>query len=395
MKILYFYQYFSTPKGSWGTRVYEFAREWVKEGHEVTVVSSIYSKSDLTAKTLIEDQYFDGIHVKVVNVRIDNKQSNFKRIRSFIQFSVISSYFAIVLPADVVIASSGPITAWIPGLIAKVFRGRKLILEVRDLWPDGAIELGVIKNKFLILLAAWFEKKSYQVADGVVALSPGMRDEILKKHATAKVISVTNAANLELFSTEFPFLFDLPKVKYAIYTGNIGAVNDSYWLLKTARCLRDLGREDLLIVLAGDGQQRDELVKAAKQSGLNNFVYLGLLPKVQLVPLIQNAMVSLVPLKNSPILDTSSPNKFFESLAAGVPVVQNTNGWMRQFLEENKVGFTITSGDEVALANLLIELDSSPELRSEMGNRARKLAQNKFDQVVLANKMLQFVTNIK
>src|SRR5690606_39051431 len=118
MKILYFYQYFSTPKGSWGTRVYEFTNEWVKQGHEVTVVTSIYSKSDLTADKLIENQDFEGIKVKVINVTIDNKQSIIKRILSFFKYSVISCYYAIVLPADIVIASSGPITVGLPGLIA-------------------------------------------------------------------------------------------------------------------------------------------------------------------------------------------------------------------------------------------------------------------------------------
>src|SRR5690606_15584636 len=147
MKIVYFYQYFSTPNGSWGTRVYEFAKEWVDQGHEVTVVTSIYSKSDLVAEKLVEDQVFEGIKVKVLNVIIDNKQSFIKRILSFIKYSLLSSYYAIKLPADVVIASSGPITIGIPGLISKYIRGRKLIFETRDLWPEGAIELGIIKNK--------------------------------------------------------------------------------------------------------------------------------------------------------------------------------------------------------------------------------------------------------
>src|SRR5690606_3957540 len=149
MKILYFYQYFSTPKGAWGTRVYEFAREWVEQGHEVTVVSSIYSKSDLTASKLIEDQYFDGIHVKVLNLKVDNKQPFLKRIWSFLAYALFSSYYALVLKADVVVASSGPITVGLPGLLAKYVRGRKLVFETRDLWPEGAIELGIIKNPLL------------------------------------------------------------------------------------------------------------------------------------------------------------------------------------------------------------------------------------------------------
>jgi hypothetical protein len=90
MKIVYFYQYFSTPNGSWGTRVYEFASQWVKEGHEVTVVTSVYSKSDLKAVRFLETQWFDGIQVKIINVQIDNKQPVLKRIRSFLQYALMS-----------------------------------------------------------------------------------------------------------------------------------------------------------------------------------------------------------------------------------------------------------------------------------------------------------------
>jgi hypothetical protein len=133
MKIVYFYQYFSTPKGSWGTRVYEFCKEWVAQGHEVTVVSSIYSKSDLQATKFIEDQYFEGIHVKVLNIHINNKQPLLKRIASFINYCLLSTWYAITLKADVVIASSGPITAGLPGLAAKWLRGRKMVFETRDL----------------------------------------------------------------------------------------------------------------------------------------------------------------------------------------------------------------------------------------------------------------------
>jgi len=125
MKIVYFYQYFSTPKGSWGTRVYEFAKEWVKEGHEVTVVTSVYSKSDIKAEKLIEDQYFEGIHVKIINVTIDNKQPFLKRIWSFIQYSLLSSYYALTLPADIVIASSGPITVGLPGF-GQIYQGKEI-----------------------------------------------------------------------------------------------------------------------------------------------------------------------------------------------------------------------------------------------------------------------------
>jgi glycosyltransferase involved in cell wall biosynthesis len=393
LKILYFYQYFSTPAGSWGTRVYEFASEWVKEGHDVTVVSSIYSKSDLKATKFVEDQYFNGIHVKVINIEINNKQRFLKRILSFIQYALLSSWYALTLKADIVIASSGPITVGLPGLVAKYMRGRRLVFEARDLWPEGAIELGVIKNPFVKRISYWFERLCYRSSHLIVALSPGMQSHIEKHHGHKNVISVTNAANIFLFST--PLAFEGKQVltprKYAIYTGNIGEVNNSKWLLDAAIELNHLNRSDIKILLVGEGQQRETLEAEAYKLGLTNFLRWDLIPKTALVPLVQNALVSLVPLKGTPILDTSSPNKFFESLAAGVPVIQNTNGWMKDFLEKHRIGFTINPNDPKALANKLIELIDNPTIVSEMCERAKQIASIEFDKNYLARKMLKAI----
>jgi glycosyltransferase involved in cell wall biosynthesis len=397
LKILYFYQYFSTPKGSWGTRVYEFASQWVKEGHDVTVVTSVYAKSDISTTQFIDNQIIEGIKVKVLNISIDNKQSIIERVQSFLQYAIISSWYALTLKADIVIASSGPITVGIPGLIAKYFRRRKLVFETRDLWPEGAIQLGMIKNQVLIRLCYWFEKICYKSSDLIVTLSPGMQTYIKEKHKYGNIISVTNAANIELFSTPklFPegYLFLKPR-KYAIYTGNIGEVNNSCWLLDAAAELSQRGRNDLVILLIGEGKLREELELAAKHKKLTNFFRLGLIPKEQLVPLLQHALVSLVPLKGTPILDTSSPNKFFESLAAGVPVIQNTKGWMKEFLEKHAIGFTIDPNRPDLLAECLIDIDNNPSLLDSMRPNAMSIAQQEFDKNNLAQKMLTSMSKL-
>lgn len=397
MKILYFYQNFSTPKGSWGTRVYEFASNWVKQGHEVTVVTSILSKSDLTATRLIEDQYFDGIHVKVLNIVTDNKHSFYKRIWTFLLYSILSTYYALTIKADIVIASSGPITVGIPGLIAHYIKGRKLIFETRDLWPEGAIELGIIKNGFIKSMSYWFEKQCYKASSYIITLSPGMTKNIFQRFKFENIADVTNAANIKLFSTPRPFQEVHPTLKpkqYAIYTGNIGMVNNSYWLYEAAKSLQKLGREDIVILLIGEGQQREELEQKAIKEGVTNFVRFGLMPKEDLVGYVQHAFVSLVPLKGTPILDTSSPNKFFESLAAGVPVIQNTQGWMKDFLEDHSVGYTLDPADPDQLAQTLINMSNNPALAHEMGKRALVIAKSKFDKDYLADKMLQILKTV-
>jgi glycosyltransferase involved in cell wall biosynthesis len=395
MKIVYFYQYFTTPKGSYGTRVYEFTRRWVEKGHDVTVVTSVYNKSDIRAHEFIDNQTFDGVKVKIINVSIDNKQSTLKRIWSFFQYMTISSWFGLTLKTDAVISSSGPITVGLPGLVARYLRGRKFIFEVRDLWPEVAVELGIIHNKVLIRLAYWFEKKCYKAASHIITLSQGMKTDIENRYGYKHITSITNSANIQLFGTkiENPYLKGLKPMMFAIYNGNIGEVNNSLWLYNAARILTERGRGDIKIVLAGEGQQKYELEQRALEEGVTNFILLGMIPKYQLIGYIQNALVSLVPLKGSKILDTSSPNKFFESLAAGVPVIQNTNGWMKDYLQNYQVGFTLDPNDPKALADLLINCAGNPDQIREMGNRAKILAAKEFDKDILADKMLNAIIN--
>ena len=397
MKILIFYQYFTTPKGSWGTRIYEFSKEWVKKGHEVTVVTSIYSKSDLQAKKFIETQKFEGIEVKVLNIKIDNKQTKIKRIFTFIAYSITSSWYAVKLKSDIVIASSGPITVGIPGLISQMFSKKKFVYEVRDLWPEVPIEIGVIKNSFIKRIAYHFEKKLYTKANLVVGLSPGMRDYVKINFNHKNVISVTNSANLNLFGEKKDFKENKKLNKndfYAIYTGNLGKINNSFWVVNAARKLKEENNEDIKIVLVGDGQLKEEIITVIEKEKLNNLIHFDLMPKEELVPFIQQATVSLVPLKTTPVLDTSSPNKFFESLAAGVPIIQTTKGWIKDYLDNNNVGFTLDGDNSDSLADLLIELKNNPDKVHVMKEKAKECAKRDFDQVYLSEKYLSALLSL-
>lgn len=393
MKIVYFYQYFSTSEGAWGTRVYEFARNWVGQGHEVTVISSIYSKSDLTATRLVSDQIIEGIHVKVINVLIDNRQSALKRISTFLQYAAISSWYALTLKADVVIASSGPITVGIPGLVAKWFRGRKLILEARDLWPEGAVKMGLLKNPLMISLAYWFEKLCYQNASAIIGLSPGIQQDIAGRFPKSNVFSVTNAANISLFSTPVKFN-GVVGSSYALYFGNIGQVNHSEYLLDAAQILIAKGRGDIQLLLIGEGQLKDQLKARVQNEKILNVTFLDLMPKTALIGYVQHALASVIPLKPLPVFDTSSPNKLFESMAAGVPVIQTTQGWIKDFIEQHKVGFTVDGINPQELADKLILLKDNPEIGKEMGLRSRAVAIHFFDKDYLAAKMLDILKSV-
>jgi glycosyltransferase involved in cell wall biosynthesis len=390
LKIFYFYQYFSTSQGSWGTRVHEFTQEWVKNDSkvEVTVITSLYYKSDLKSSKFRDSQQFDGVNVEVLGIKVNNKDGFGKRLFSFIAYALFSSVYALFGKYDMAIASSGPITVGLPGLIAKWVRRKKLVFEVRDLWPKGAIELGIIQNPFLIQLAYRFEKFCYRSADLIVTLSPGMKDEVLGKLPQKKVISITNSANIELFSNLVEVdlsKYGLETKKYALYAGNIGKVNNVEWMLEAAKLLTE-AKSVIKIVFIGDGQLKSYVERRKESESFDNLVFLPLMPKTELVAFIQNAMVSLVPLANTPVLATSSPNKLFESLAAGVPVVITTQGWMREFVEEEKVGIYVNPDSGKDLFKVLI--DTNDFLVRERDFYI-EVAQRNFDKKKLAREFLE------
>lgn len=374
--------------------MHEFTQEWVKDSTiEVKVVTSLYYKSDLKHQGFISKENFDGVEVDVLGVKVNNKDGYLKRIYSFVAYAFFSSFYALFGNYNVAIASSGPITVGIPGLIAKWVRRKKLVFEVRDLWPQGAIELGIIKNPLLIRMAYRFEKFCYRSSDLIVTLSPGMKAEVLGKVPQKKVTSITNAANIELFSTltEINLLkYGLEPKKYALYAGNIGKVNNMEWMLEAAKLLTE-AKSEVKIVFIGDGQLKAYLAGRKEYECIDNLLFLPLMPKTELVGFIQNALVSLVPLANTPVLATSSPNKLFESLAAGVPVVITTQGWMREFVESENVG-------------VYVNPDSSEDLYEVLRNgeeffvRDREvfveMAKRHFDKKMLAGEFLKEIKSI-
>jgi glycosyltransferase involved in cell wall biosynthesis len=393
MKIIVFHQYFSTNNGSYGTRIYEFCKNWVQAGHQVTVVTSVYYKSNLKGKSLGKEVFFDGIRVQVLNLPISNKDNYLKRIYYFVLYSVKASKFIFKEEYDIILASSGPITTGIPALIGKYFRRKKYIFEVRDLWPGVVEDIGIIKNPLVLKLSYWFESICYRNSSGIIVLSKGMMENICSRFSNLNIEVVTNSGNPDVFfrdNTE-----GLKSESYAkgyfLYTGNIGKVNNSLLLLKAAKKLIKLKRFDIQIVIIGDGQLKEEVTRIVYNLNLFNVSILDSVPKEKLREYYSMATASVIPLMNKKILDTSSPNKLFESLMMGIPIIQTTNGWMKDLLNDCQCGFTVSPINEDELANKMIELTDNSTLRDKMAKGAHALAHNNFRSDELAKKMINYI----
>jgi glycosyltransferase involved in cell wall biosynthesis len=390
MRILYFYQYFTIPEGSYSTRVYEFARRWARAGDSVTVVTSVYDRSGISPKGAIARLNIDGIDVRMINIRLSNQHNKAFRILTFLAYAAVACWYSLVLPADVVVASSGPLTVGIPAMVARYLRRRPLVFEVRDLWPEGAIQLGVLRNTAAIWLARFLEKACYRAASRIVALSEGMADWIRANHRIDHIDVVPNASDNELVAG-IKGALELPDwavgKQLAVYAGALGLIDDCTQVLAVAKVLQDRGIDHVQFVIIGSGKEGNHLRQLASEMDLRNLKFLGPLPKEMVMRWLDVAACSLFTVKNVPFLSTASPNKVFDAFAAGTPVIQSTEGWIGRLLEREQCGINVKPGDMEAMANAVVELANNRDLRRRLGANARRVARDTFDRTLLAEKM--------
>ncbi len=391
MKILYFYQYFTTPKGAWSTRAYEFARRWVEAGDEVTVVTSVYYKSDIQPDRFVTRRNIDGINVLILNIPVSNRQSIARQSWTFLQYAAVSSWFALTLPADLVLASSGPITAAIPALAACYLRRKPFAFEVRDLWPEGAIQLGLLRNRLLIGALRRFEWFCYRSARVTIALSEGAREWISRSYGIARLSVITNASDNQLADAARETTFDPPawarERPFVVYAGAMGPTHSCTQLLDLAAHLESGNGCPVELAVIGTGADFEILDRERQSRGLRRLRLLGQLPRQDVFAWLTRSLCVLSVVNPNPFLDMSSPNKLFDAFAAGRPIVQDTQGWMKDLIEREQCGVTVPRGDTRAMADAIAELAQNPERCKHLAANSRRIGREQFDRGLLAERM--------
>ena len=389
MHVLYVYPNFTTPRGAWSTRAYDFARRWIEQGHRVTVVTGVYDKSDLRLTGLTWSGVVDGIEVRAVNVRLSNRHGLGRRVLTFLLLAAFASWHAVRRSYDVALVSSGPLTLGIAGLAARWLRRRPFVFEVRDLFSDGLEQLGIVTSPAAVTSLRWFEGACYHSANRVVALSETMAEWIRKRHGIRDIAVVPNAANTALFDhgAEPPAEIAGRDAAF-VFTGTMGRANDCEQLLQAARQLRTRGRDDIHIYLVGDGQQRPALEAEALREGLDRVHFVPLVPKEDLAGWLAAATGMVLTLKPIPVFDTVSPNKLFDAFAAGLPVIQTTQGWIREVLAEHDCGITVDATRPTALADAMVQLANDRQGRDRMARNAGRLAREVYSVERLAPRVL-------
>jgi len=400
VRILYLHQFFATRESSLGLiRSYEFARRWVEQGHDVTVITSASRLPAEYSDTLYGEGIIDGIRVRSVRVPYDNRMGTARRLWSFLTFMFGATRLALTAGKhDVVFATSTPLTVGIPGWLAATLSRTPFVFEVRDLWPEAAIQMGAIRRHGIIgRVAKSTERFLYRHASYVIGLSPGMVEGVLAEgKPLSRVRMVPNSSDLDLFSPgpkdpELVERYGLGNRFVVGYAGAIGpsnAVEDN--VPEAARALSEAGRDDIVFLIAGDGKSLPLLKERCE--GLGNIIFAGSMPKAEVPRFTRTADALMVLFADKPILATNSPNKFFDGLATGRPMIVNSAGWTKALVEENESGLYFPAEDGRALAGAVTRLADDNALREKLGANARTLAEERFARDLLAQQVLDTLT---
>lgn len=394
MKILYIHQYFETPYEPGGTRSYWISRELIKRGHQVVMITSTNKQHSEEKVEII-----DGIEVHYMKNDYDNYMSNVQKVQSFLRFVRKSIKEASKInDVDIVFATSTPLTVGAVALKLKKSKGLKYVFEVRDLWPEFPIQIGAIRNPLIIKLLRAFERNIYKNSEHIIALSPGMKDGVIAAGTSeSKVSMIPNMSKPNKFYPHKPdvetaeqFGIDVNDFNI-IHFGAMGPANGLDYVIEAAKHCQEQGQKDVKFIFMGDGATHPNLKKKVDEYGLTNVKFLGN-HKMSVVSEVVNLCdISITSFKNLPILATNSPNKFFDSLSAGKPIIVNSAGWTKDLVEKENCGFFVDPENPQDLIDKVKLYKDNKELLEKWGKNARILSETAFDKAILSAKVADVI----
>ena len=340
-----------------------------------------------------------GIDVIELDLPYGNQLGFIRRAWTFLRFALRSVRIALWEKYDVLFATTTPLTAGIPGIAAKWLRRKPFVFEVRDLWPELPRAMGVIKNPVVLWMMSVLEWMSYRSADRLVALSPGIREGIQRRGVKPERIAlIPNASDLRLFADPEGGPWqpdDIPAdAKLVVFTGTHGYANGLSAVVDAADVLRAKGRDDIYIGLFGYGVEKPKLQERSEELGLTNLRFYDPIPKLQIARLMASADAGLQILANVPAFYYgTSPNKFFDYCAAGIPIVCNYPGWVADLLAEHQAGIAVPPENPTGLAEAIERICDDREFNQQCRQGSRELAQTKFDRDQLAKQFVAWVTS--
>ena len=369
-------------------------------GHDVTIVCG----SNKCSVTGLRNKFFfgkrsgfvDGIEVIEYDLSYSNNDGFFKRSLIFLAFALRSIKTSLFSKYDILFATSTPLTVCIPGIFAKWFRNKKFIFEVRDLWPELPKQMGVITNPFILKALSILEWLAYKSAYKIIGLSPGIINGIISRGIdTKKTLMIPNGCDIELFQTDE--IIALPdEIEeddfIAVYCGTHGIANGLEILVESAEMLLNQNIKNIKILLVGSGMKKEKLITEKETRNLSNLIFMNPIEKRDIPKLLNSCDLGLQLLANIPgFYYGTSPNKFFDYLAAGKPILVNYPGWMKDLIKTNNCGYYV---EPDSAEQFVITLKNAAHERSKKNyfrDNALNLAKKEFNRKKLASSWLNFI----
>jgi glycosyltransferase involved in cell wall biosynthesis len=388
MKIIYIHQYFKTPEEGGAIRSWHLAGALVKAGHQVEMITG-------HNKDIFEEKMINGFRVHYLPVPYDNNFGSLKRILSFRRFARLAYQKAAEFKdADLCYASSTPLTVGFTALKLKRKLGIPFYFEVRDLWPEAPIQMGVIRNYFIERYLYNLESRIYHEAEKIIALSPGIREGILKTASAKEVLMIPNMSdcnflNIAEKSEALLVKYGIPENNFVIaYTGSLGKANRLEFLINIADAAR-LNKISISFIIAGEGSEATSLKNQVRQKQLDNIIFTDHKGKDSIKEILNISDATYTSFDNKPILETNSPNKFFDSLAAGKLTIVNTKGWLKDLVEKNECGFYADPLDSSDFLRKIKPFIEEKALLKKYQKNARALGEKEFAMEELSKRFVK------
>ncbi len=396
MHILIIHQAFASLDEPGGTRHYEFARLLAARGHRVTVIASPVSYITGTASPSAnsrEEVEYSAERIKIIRAAVyaAHHKSFVHRMLAFFSFMLSSFWLGLrVKEVDIVWGTSPPIFQGVTAWALARLKGAKFLFEVRDLWPKFAVAVGVLRNPLLISASEWLERFLCRRADLVMVNSPGFIEHI-KACGARQVVLVPNGADPSMFDPSndgraFRSKNGLGDGFVALYAGAHGMSNDLGVVLEAASLLAG---KDICVVLVGDGKEKPALERRAAELGLRNVVFIASVPKSEMTAALAAADACIAILKPLEEYKTTYPNKVFDYMAAGRPVVLAIDGVIRDVVEAAGCGIFAEPGNPQAMADAICRLAEDPERSRGMGRKGRDYLEQYFSREKIGAQLIE------
>lgn len=403
MRILLINQSFVSPDEPGHTRHFEMAQFLRARGHEVVIVASDlnYQTGQRTVKRkgIYSEQRIEGVRVLRTYIYPSLHRSYFWRIISFFSFMFSSVWTALsVQDVDLVMGTTPPIFQAASAWAVAFLKRRPFLLEVRDLWPEFAVDMKVLTNPIIIGLARWLETFLYARATHILVNSPAYKTYIVQKGIPEKKVTfIPYGTDVDMFNPNVDGsiirkALGLEDKFTVVYAGALGAANDIYTLLRAADRLRNEPR--IRFVLFGDGKERSRIERESRRILLDNVIFAGVHPKKEMPLVLASSDVCLAILQNIKMFRTTYPNKVFDYMAAGRATVLVIDGVIREVIETSKGGVFVEPGDDEQLAKTILELSKDPQRVRQMGINARQYLVEHLDRRDQLNETLSFLQSL-